>query len=118
MRLQENGAPPGVGKIADTDKQDVGRFLNRLLGLEPAWQCYFFDFFQALMEHVIAAAKREGKYQDGITDLRATHITMSEPPKVLPSSLNVPRVVFALWILAVLGKTAMLYTSFAWFSNG
>ena len=67
-----------MGKIADADKQDVGRFLNRLLGLEPLWQCQLFDFFQALMEHGIAQAKKEGKYQDGIVDLRATSITLND----------------------------------------
>ena len=82
--LQENGAPIGVGKIADPDKTDVGRFLNRMLGLEPEWQAYLFDFFQAMLEHTTAEAKREGKYQDGIVDLRATSVVMKGQPRVSP----------------------------------
>lgn len=73
-----------MGKIADADKQDVGRFLNRMLGLEPEWQAYLFDLFQAMMEHVVSEAKRDGKYQDGIVDVKATSVELKEPPRVSP----------------------------------
>ena len=76
------GAPVGVGKISDVDKTDVSRFLNRLLGLEPEWQAYLFDFYQALLEYTVAEAKREGKYEDGIVDFRATSVVLKGPPKV------------------------------------
>lgn len=80
--VQENGAPAGVGKVSDGDKADVSRFLNRLLGLEPEWQTYLFDFYQAVMEYVVAEAKREGKFEDGIVDFRATSVVLKGAPRV------------------------------------
>lgn len=79
---QDNGAPVGVGKVSDADKQDVGRFLNRMLGLDPEWQARLFDFFQAMLEYVVAEARREGRYQDGIVDVKATSVVLKEQPQV------------------------------------
>ena len=78
----------GVGKISDADKQDVGRFLNRLLGLDPEWQAKLFDFFQAMLEHIVAEAKREGRYQDGIVDVKATSVVLKDNPQV--SNILIP----------------------------
>ena len=35
-----------------------------------------------MMEHTVAVAKREGRYQDGIVDVKATSVTLKGPPRV------------------------------------
>ncbi|KAK9819870.1 hypothetical protein WJX72_003467 [[Myrmecia] bisecta] len=86
---QEHGAPVHAGKIADVDKSDVPRFLNRLLGLEPDVQRHIFDFYQALLEATIERARKDGKYDEGIVDIKGTSVTLREEPQVIhrdPSS--------------------------------
>ena len=71
-----------AGKIADVDKSDVPRFLNRLLGLEPQVQTHIFDFYQAVLENTIEEAKKDGRYNEGIVDVKGTAITLAEMPRV------------------------------------
>ncbi|BDA46474.1 Protein strawberry notch homolog 1 [Coccomyxa sp. Obi] len=78
-----HGAPPTAGKVAEVDKGDVPRFLNRLLGLEPEVQECIFDFYQAILEATIAQARREGRYDEGIVDVSGTSITLAEEPQVI-----------------------------------
>jgi hypothetical protein len=40
-----------------------------------------FDFYQALLEATIAQARREGRYDDGITDVAGTSVTLAEAPQ-------------------------------------
>ncbi|KAL0035121.1 hypothetical protein WJX79_001613 [Trebouxia sp. C0005] len=77
------GAPPSVGKIADPDKIDVARFLNRLLGLAPEAQGQIFDLYQAVLEASIQRARKEGKYDEGIVDLKGTAVTLAQPPQII-----------------------------------
>ena len=60
----------------------LGGTLRRLLGLEPDAQGDIFDFYQALLEATIAQARREGRYDDGITDVSGTSITLADAPQV------------------------------------
>lgn len=60
----------------------VVNILRRLLGLEPDAQGDIFDFYQALLEATIAQARREGRYDDGITDVSGTSITLADTPQV------------------------------------
>lgn len=41
-----------------------------------------FDFYQALLEAVIAQARRDGRYDEGIVDVSGTFITLAEDPQV------------------------------------
>lgn len=62
----------GVGiTSADADKGNVKKFLNRLLGLRVQWQNMLFDFFTASLEYTVETAKREGKFDQGVADIRA-----------------------------------------------
>ena len=53
---------------------------RRLLGLAPEAQKHVFDLFQAVLEATVEAAKREGRYDDGIVDVSGTSILLTAPP--------------------------------------
>ena len=55
------------------------RFLNRLLGVEVARQNLLFNYFMATLTAEIRAAKEEGRYSEGVSDLPVTNIY--EPPE-------------------------------------
>jgi hypothetical protein len=56
----------------------------RLLGLAPAVQIQIFEFYQAVLEATIIRARKEGKYDEGIVDVKGTSIILSEAPQVRP----------------------------------
>ncbi|KAL4432432.1 hypothetical protein ABPG77_001731 [Micractinium sp. CCAP 211/92] len=77
------GAPPSVGRIEEKDMGDVPRFLNRLLGMEPAAQQALFDFYQATLDALMERAKREGALDEGIMDIKAHSVALVGEPRVL-----------------------------------
>ena len=52
----------------------------RLLGLAPDAQSKIFDLYQAILEASIRSARKEGKYDEGIVDVKATAITLAQDP--------------------------------------
>ena len=60
---------------------------RRLLGLEPVAQACIFDFYQATLEHTLCIARKEGRYDDGITSITGTAVTLAREPEVQPSAL-------------------------------
>ncbi|KAI7844526.1 hypothetical protein COHA_001884 [Chlorella ohadii] len=62
---EDTSAKEATGK----DVGDVRRFLNRLLGLPVGRQNLLFQYFQATLAAEIRAAKAEGKYFEGVSDL-------------------------------------------------
>ena len=54
---------------------EVPRFLNRLLGLPFAQQSLMFNFFNHTMNAGIMQAKKEGKYDQGLTKIVGRSIT-------------------------------------------
>ena len=63
------------------------RFLNRLLGLPVARQNLLFNYFACTLAAEIRAAKAEGRYYEGVSDLGGSHVSKVEP-QVLPSPPN------------------------------
>lgn len=57
---------------------------DRLLGLAPEAQAQIFDLYQAVLEGSIQRARKEGKYDEGIVDVKGTAITLAQPPQVHP----------------------------------
>lgn len=55
------------------------RFLNRLLGVEVAKQNLLFNYFLSTLAAEIKAAKEEGQYSEGVSDLPVSDL--AEPPK-------------------------------------
>eukprot|EP00904_Undaria_pinnatifida_P010905 jgi/Undpi1/6945/HiC_scaffold_21.g09419.m1 len=58
-------------------KGDVGRFLNRILGLRIVQQHVLFDYFHNVLEHHVKEAKRDGTYEDGIGSLTGASCEVS-----------------------------------------
>ncbi|CAG9464449.1 unnamed protein product [Pedinophyceae sp. YPF-701] len=69
--------------VKENEKGQVNRFLNRLLGLPEAEQTQLFDFFQQCVEEKVRRAKREGRYDQGITELRGTSVRLLRQPETL-----------------------------------
>lgn len=68
---QDRAKDAGVGTSkAAKDAGDVRRFLNRLLGLPLGRQNLLFNYFAATLAAEIGAAKAEGRYSEGVSDLQ------------------------------------------------
>ncbi|KAL4201430.1 hypothetical protein AMTRI_Chr02g216010 [Amborella trichopoda] len=80
-----NGKDNGriTGRIVDSDMHDVGRFLNRLLGLPPDIQNRLFEFFTSILDLLIQDARKEGQLDSGIVDIKANVIEMQGSPKTV-----------------------------------
>ncbi|CAH3183124.1 unnamed protein product, partial [Porites lobata] len=62
--------------VKDKDASDVGKFLNRILGLSVERQNLLFSYFCECLNAAIETAKREGRYSEGVTDVSGSSITM------------------------------------------
>ncbi|KNA16468.1 hypothetical protein SOVF_088760 isoform A [Spinacia oleracea] len=71
------------GRIVDSDMNDVGRFLNRLLGLPPEIQNRIFELFINVLDVVIQNARTEGNLDSGIVDIKANLIELQGKPKTV-----------------------------------
>ncbi|CAN0139666.1 unnamed protein product, partial [Discosporangium mesarthrocarpum] len=49
---------------------DVGRFLNRMLGLELGRQSYLFQVFSDTLDSLVMKARSEGQYDEGICEIK------------------------------------------------
>ncbi|KAJ3606064.1 hypothetical protein NHX12_028107 [Muraenolepis orangiensis] len=57
------------GMSLDKDYNNIGKFLNRILGMEVQQQNSVFQYFADTLAAVITEAKRNGRYDMGILDL-------------------------------------------------
>ncbi|PKA64092.1 hypothetical protein AXF42_Ash005104 [Apostasia shenzhenica] len=71
------------GRIVDSDMHDVGRFLNRLLGLPPDIQNRLFELFIKILELLIHNARSEGQFDSGIVDIKANIVELQGSPKTV-----------------------------------
>ncbi|GER33848.1 RING/FYVE/PHD zinc finger superfamily protein [Striga asiatica] len=71
------------GRIVDSDMQDVGRFLNRLLGLPPVIQNRLFELFLGILDLLVQKARVEGNIDSGIVDIKANTIELQGTPKTV-----------------------------------
>uniref|UniRef100_A0A5B6Z3P0 Uncharacterized protein n=1 Tax=Davidia involucrata TaxID=16924 RepID=A0A5B6Z3P0_DAVIN len=80
-----NGKDSGKfsGRIVDSDMHDVGRFLNRLLGLPPEIQNRLFELFVSILDLLIQNAHIEGHFDSGIVDMKANIIELQGTPKTV-----------------------------------
>ncbi|XP_047315332.1 protein FORGETTER 1 [Impatiens glandulifera] len=80
-----NGKDSGKisGRIVDSDMHDVGRFLNRILGLPPDIQNRLFELFVSILDLLIQNARKEGQFDSGIVDLKASLIELRGNPKTV-----------------------------------
>lgn len=80
-----NGKDSGKlsGRIVDSDMHDVGRFLNRILGLPPDIQNRLFELFISILDLLIQNARIEGNLDSGIVDIKANVIELQGTPKTV-----------------------------------
>ncbi|KAL2473580.1 RING/FYVE/PHD zinc finger superfamily protein [Forsythia ovata] len=71
------------GRIVDSDMHDVGRFLNRLLGLPPEIQNKLFELFVSILDLLIQNARTEGHLDSGIVDMKANSVQLQGTPKTV-----------------------------------
>ncbi|KAK0597074.1 hypothetical protein LWI29_021592 [Acer saccharum] len=71
------------GRIVDSDMHDVGRFLNRLLGLPPEIQNRLFELFISILDLLVQNARIEGNLDSGIVDMKANIIELQGTPKTV-----------------------------------
>ncbi|XP_047130991.1 uncharacterized protein LOC100210324 isoform X1 [Hydra vulgaris] len=76
------------GSVSEKYAKDMGKFLNRILGLEVQKQNLMFSYFCQCMETTTAAAKREGRYNDGVTDICGSSITKHGDAKTVFSEIQ------------------------------
>ncbi|XP_027062492.2 protein FORGETTER 1 isoform X1 [Coffea arabica] len=71
------------GRIVDSDMHDVGRFLNRLLGLPPEIQNRLFELFASILDLLVQNARVEGHLDSGIVDMKANAVELQGHPKTV-----------------------------------
>ncbi|KAJ9541199.1 hypothetical protein OSB04_027705 [Centaurea solstitialis] len=83
-----NGKDSGKfsGLIVDSDMHNVGRFLNRLLGLPPGIQNRLFELFVSILGHL-----PQNAHLDGIVDMKANTIDLQRLYAVYYSYLHTGR---------------------------
>ncbi|XP_042392351.1 protein FORGETTER 1-like isoform X2 [Zingiber officinale] len=71
------------GRIVDSDMHDVGRFLNRILGLPPDIQNRLFELFVSILDLTVHNARNEGQFDSGIIDIKANSIELQGSPRTV-----------------------------------
>lgn len=71
-----------AGAASGKDLGDVRRFLNRILGLPLFRQNLLFNYFAASLAAEIAAARAEGRYSEGVSDLFGSSIQLQGDAEV------------------------------------
>ncbi|KAJ9534596.1 hypothetical protein QJQ45_022183 [Haematococcus lacustris] len=74
-------APDGI-EVPPAQKQDVPRFLNRLLGLPIGSQGQLFEYFADTLTAQLKVAKSEGRFQEGMTVLRDCKVSVEEDREI------------------------------------
>mmetsp|Transcript_37967 Transcript_37967/g.61745 ORF Transcript_37967/g.61745 Transcript_37967/m.61745 type:complete len:1109 (+) Transcript_37967:282-3608(+) len=70
----------------EKNSKNVKRFLNRLLGCSIHVQALLFNYFACTLDAVISSAKRDGVYDEGVSDIVANSITCTIPSQTLYKS--------------------------------
>jgi hypothetical protein len=83
MGLLKSGNGSENDLIKESEKNNIPRFLNRLLSLEVERQNALFDYFYQTFLETIEHLKAKGKIDDGMEDLKAISARESDAPKVL-----------------------------------
>ena len=76
--LAEAFALLGLADAKEREKLEVRKFLNRLLGLPLREQGLLFEQFTTGLDNVVSAAKRDGKYDEGMADISGSSVQLLE----------------------------------------
>ncbi|KAK2165679.1 hypothetical protein NP493_1355g00006 [Ridgeia piscesae] len=81
MGVLESATLTDLPKVKDKESSDVGKFLNRILGLSVEHQNLIFNYFTKSLSAQVASAKKEGKYSEGLVDITASSINIVGKPR-------------------------------------
>lgn len=76
----------GSGDSNSQAKTAVGRFLNRLLGLRLVQQNLLFDTFARLVDLGVRQARREGRYDEAIHEVRGRNVSVVGETTLAPAT--------------------------------
>ncbi|KAL8134766.1 hypothetical protein AgCh_009688 [Apium graveolens] len=79
--LESVGIVRDKSYINEEDKNDVRKFLNRLLGLQPEIQNRLFELFLSILDRRVQDAQLEGHFDSGIADMKGNAIALKGVPK-------------------------------------
>src|SRR6185503_10741746 len=67
----------GVETVRKDDEYNVPRFLNRVLALDVDRQNALFDQYAKLFDEIVSFAKASGTFDEGVTDIKALSVRLS-----------------------------------------
>src|SRR2546425_355998 len=67
----------GVETVRKEDEYNVPRFLNRVLALDVDRQNALFDHYAKLFDEIVSFAKANGTFDEGVTDIKALSVRLS-----------------------------------------
>ncbi len=83
MGVVARRAGQGPESVTDTDLQNVGRFLNRVLALDVTRQNAVFEMFSRAFDESITLAKQTGLWDEGVADIKALSTKLKTAPTVV-----------------------------------
>ena len=72
--LEKEAEGGGTGKASDQLLKEMGRFLNRILGLEVAQQDSVLEFFVSIYEYKLREARRDGASDECVFEQTGRHV--------------------------------------------
>eukprot|EP01044_Picomonas_judraskeda_P009193 COSAG03_NODE_1103_length_4811_cov_1.804542_1_plen_936_part_00 len=72
--LEKETQGGGHGKGSDQILKEIGRFLNRILGLEVAQQDAILEYFSSIHEHKLREARRDGATDECVLEVCGRHV--------------------------------------------
>lgn len=69
--------------LADADRYNINKFLNRLLGLPVQTQNSLFAFYTQIFRWVAIAAKAQGKIESGVSVIQGESVVLAKPAEVV-----------------------------------
>ncbi|XP_065056159.1 uncharacterized protein LOC135684506 [Rhopilema esculentum] len=87
--------------VKQSEAGNVSKFLNRILGLTVERQNLIFSYFYEGMKSLIRAAKRDGRYNEGVTDVRGNSIKLVQEPVIVFSEAQISSVVTKHVVLSI-----------------
>jgi hypothetical protein len=72
--LEKEAQGGGTGKASDQLLKEMGRFLNRILGLTVAQQDAILEYFTSIYEHKLREDRRDGATDDCVLEVCGRHV--------------------------------------------
>lgn len=88
LETEAEGGSEGHKKGKDKSLKDLGRFLNRILGLEVWQQTAVLEYFVSMYEHFTREARRDGEGDECVYDQQGRHVRCTQDCVVFRDSFS------------------------------